>query len=68
MKWVVLNADLKLCRDPFRTEAEAKASAERSGLPLGAVTVKCVDEDEARRLMDQHFRELDHLEPRVVCG
>jgi hypothetical protein len=59
MKWVVLNADLKICHSPFNTEGEAKAAIERAAFPPGVLTVKCVDKSEALHLMDQHFRELE---------
>jgi hypothetical protein len=55
MKWVVLNSLGKICRAPFKTEEEASASAARAS---HGVTVKIVSEEEATRLMDEHFIEI----------
>jgi hypothetical protein len=53
MKWVILNSLGEICRVPFSTEAAAVESIRgRTAL----VTIKCVSEEEAAKLMDDHFK------------
>jgi hypothetical protein len=58
MKWVILNSLGEICRTPFSTEKEAWASVARAELPLTAVAVKCVSEEEAAKLVDDHFKRM----------
>ena len=55
MKWVILNSVGQICRAPYNTQEGAIAALARSYLPLPSCTIKCVSDEEAKRLMDEHF-------------